>query len=292
MSALLYLEHLNDADLALLAAAGGFRSSDDLLAALRESPDRLDALLGEPTLHTMLFGAGEREALLRASPFLVFSVLVAQSAADLARAQYVEEWVGPGRRVPMFEVSGLRGFLDDPVRRLFLAELLASYTRVASGSIWVQTSRGWRRRRFSELDPLRLVEMAEMAPDAEKPALYRRLGDLALFLTGVFPDYAGTRLLPGHRRQRLQRIMRASDGDAPDAESTPASVPGDLGLLERLGRRSYWLAWKATGAGGFGVARVLGEVAAGFGTARRSLNFLTDRYLFRLREEWFAMGEG
>jgi hypothetical protein len=291
MSARLYLEHFNDADVALLATVSG-RSPEDLLATLRANPDYLDALLREPALHAALFGGGEREALLRASPFLVFSVLVARSAKDLSQTHFVQEWVGPGRRVPMFEVAGLQGFLDDPMRRLFLAELLASYTRVASGSIWVQTPRGWRRRRFSELDPLRLVEMAELAPEGEKPALYRRLGDLALFLTGVFPDYAGTRLLPGHRRQRLQRAMMREEGQSQDSESTPAGLPGDLGLLERLGRRSYWLAWKATEAGGFGMARVLGEVASGFGIARRSLNFLTDRYLFRLREEWFPMGEG
>jgi hypothetical protein len=39
------------------------------------------------------------------------------------------------------------------------------------------------------------------------------------------------------------------------------------------------------------VARILGEVASGFGMARRSLNFLTDRYLFRVRERWFPMGD-
>src|SRR5256885_13132420 len=38
--------------------------------------------------------------------------------------------------------------------RLFLAELLASYTNVASGSTLVKTSRGWPRHRFSELDPM------------------------------------------------------------------------------------------------------------------------------------------
>jgi hypothetical protein len=289
LSTLLYLEHLSDTDLALLAAAGGFASAGDLSAELRADPARLDGILGDPSVYATLFGAGEQDALLRASPFLVFAVLVARSAIDLTQTRFVQEWVGPGRRVPMFEVKGIQDFLEDPHRRLFLAELLASYTHVASGSIWVQTPRGWRRRRFSELDPLRLIEMAQLAPDSEKPALHRRLGDLALFLTGVFPDYAGTRLLPGHRRQRLERAMRW-DPDGPSG-SEAQGPPGDMGLLERVGRRSYWLAWRATETSGFDVARILGEVASGFGMARRSLNFVTDRYLFRVRERWFPMGE-
>ena len=82
----------------------------------------------------------------------------------------------------------LREFFAADGRRLFLTELLTSYTRVASGSTYVRTARGWRRRRFSELDPLRLASLLDAVPEAERPGIYRRLGDLALFLTGVFPD--------------------------------------------------------------------------------------------------------
>ncbi len=73
------------------------------------------------------------------------------------------------------------------MRRLFLAELLSSYTHVASGTVWAKSGGRWRRRRFSELDPVQLARLAEVVPDWERLAVYRRLGDLALFLTGVFP---------------------------------------------------------------------------------------------------------
>jgi hypothetical protein len=63
-------------------------------------------------------------------------------------------------------------------------------------------------------------------------------------------------------------------------------------LLEQVGRHGYWQAWRATEETGYGAARVLGEVASEFGHARRTLNFLTDRYLFPLRDEWFPMAEG
>lgn len=281
MIAFLYLEHLNDADLALLAAAEG-DSVDGLLSRLRAEPGLLEGILSRPALYEMLFGPGPEEALLRASAFLAFAVLVHRAAQDLTHAPFVHEWIAPGRRVPMFEVLPLQDFASDLSRRLFLAELLASYTHVASGSMWVHTARGWHRRRFSELDPLRLIELLDVVPQSERPAVYRRLGDLSLFLTGVFPDYAGGRLLPLRNRRRLQRFL-------PSDASDPASL-GDISLLERLGRRSYLAAGRS--AEGHGAPGVLVQLAEEFGHARRMLNFLTDRYMFPVRNRWFPLDEG
>jgi hypothetical protein len=288
VSALLYLEHFSDADLALLAAAGGHTSRlEDFPSYLRANPEALDAVLRHPALFHSLFGPGAEDALLRASPFLVFAALISRAAHDLEEVRFVEEWIGPGRRVPMFEVSRLREFAGDSMHRLFLAEVLASYTHVASGSFYVQTARGWRRRRFSELDPMRLLELLDVVPEPERPALYRRLGDLSLFLTGVFPDYAGTRVLPPLRRQRLRRVLEGDEAPRRE-ESGPELSAGDVWLLERLGGHSYRVAWKATEGVG-GMARVLGDMAQSFGDARRLLNVVTDRYLFPFRERWFPV---
>jgi hypothetical protein len=290
MSLLLYLEHLTDADLGVLSAVADEAASDaDLLTKLHSEPEHLETLLGRPSLFTLLFAKGDGDILLRASPFLAFAVLVRRATQDLEHARFVDEWVGPGRRVPMFEVAGLQDFASDPQRRLFLAELLASYTRVASGSVWVQTSRGWRRRRFSELDPMHLVELVQVVPERERSAVYRRLGDLALFLTGVFPDYAGRNLVAPIQRRRLGRALGLGDIDRSGFNLADSS--GSISLLEQVGRRSYYTAWKATEGIGGSMSRVLGEVADGFGQARRILNFLTDRYLFPFRDQWFPLPE-
>jgi hypothetical protein len=288
MSSNPFIEHLNDTDLALLATVSGEDSVIDLQHRLWADPQALEAILRQPSLFDILFGAGTREALFHASPFLTFAVLVQRASRDLSQARFVEEWIGPGRRVPMFGVTGVQEFASDPLRRLFLAELLASYTHVASGSMWIQTPRGWRRRRFSELDPVRLVEMLQSAPERERPVLYRRLGDLALFLTGVFPDYAGTRLLPGMQRQRLERRLGWVDLATVPAHSE--GVLDDIALLEQLGQRSYRLAWIDSQDRG-GMSPVLEDVAKGFGHARRILNFLTDQYVFSLREQWFPVAK-
>ena len=271
----LYLEHLSDSDLALLTAA-----SESPIEARRE-PDRIEDMINNPAVFRLVFGTPGREPLVAASPFLLFAVLVHRAARDLRQASFIDEWVGPRQRVPVFDVGGLRAFGADPLHRFFLSELLASYSHVASGSMLVQTSRGWRRRRFSELDPLRLIELAEVVPASERPGVYRRLGDLSLFLSGIFPDFAAERLILNRERRHLERALGGRDREQ-------AEQRDGIWLLERLGRRAYRLAGQA-GRGHTALAEVLDEVSQDFSTARRVLNFLTDRYLFPLRQRWFGV---
>jgi hypothetical protein len=271
----LYLEHLSDPDLAFLGAAG------DRGHNLGRDPGHLESLIDSPATFRALFTVSGRDPLLRGSPFLIFAVLVHRVVRDLGQASFIEEWVGPRQRVPVFDTASLRDFGADPHRRLFLAELLASYTNVASGSTMVKTTRGWRRRRFSELDPVRLIELAEMVPQADRSSVYRRLGDLSLFLTGIFPDYAGERLIAERDRRQLERALGAADRERAERQD-------GVWLLEQLGRRAYRIAKQGAGRGA--MAAVLAEVSENFAAARRVLNFLTDRYLFPMRRQWFGTG--
>jgi hypothetical protein len=271
----LYLEHLTDSDLGLLGAASSTEN-------LRADPEALVSVLDSPIAYRAVFNQPGRDPLLQASPFLLFTVLIHRAARDLGQASFVEEWVGPRQRVPVFDVDDLRSFGGDPMRRFFLAELLSSYTHVASGSVMIQTRRGWRRRRFSELDPLRLIELAELLPEAERPSVYRRLGDLSLFLTGIFPDYAAERLVQNRERRQLERALEAADRQQAER--------GDgVWLLERLGRRAYRIAQRSADRG-TPMTQVLATVSENFAAARRLLNFLTDRYLFPQRQHWFGVG--
>jgi hypothetical protein len=276
MPSSLYLEHLSDADLAFLRAAGESRHS-----GLRD-PEQVESLIDSPATFRALFTVAGPDPLLRGSPFLIFAVLVHRVVRDLGQASFVEEWVGPRQRVPVFDTGSLRDFGGDPLRRLFLAELLASYTNVTSGSTLVKTARGWRRRRFSELDPVRMIELAEIVPDLERPSVYRRLGDLSLFLTGIFPDYAGERLVADRDRGQLERALGAADRERAERQD-------GVWLLEQLGRRAYRIALQGADRR-VAMAAVLAEVSENFAAARRVLNFLTDRYLFPMRRQWFGTG--
>ena len=285
-----YTSHLTGTDLRLLdsaaraAASGGSGAG----ASWRRDPAALSALLGDPALALAVLGHGEDETAAQAavaSPFLVFAVAVHRAAGELASMAHVTERTGPRQRVPLFDAPDLRDFLDSGERRLFLAELLASFTRVASGRYQVRSHGQVRTRRFSELDPVRLAGLLDAVPEAERPGVYRRLGDVALFLTGVFPDYAADRALS---LAGAARLLRAARVPAPDAERL-ATAPA-LELLEQLGARWYRAAWDLAPVRTARLS-VVAEVSGRFRQARRVLNHVADRYLFPAGSPWFSQPE-
>lgn len=268
---LLYRQHLTEADVRVLRGVAG---PDGSLVAALEAP-ATEAVVFDP--------APADGVAVGVSPFLAFATAVHRTAAVLATATSVEERWTPRTRIPVFDVGTLRALLADPARRYFLVELLASYTRVSSGVTWTRTARGWRRRRFSELDPGRLAELLEVAQPDERAGVYRRLGDLALFQLGVFPDHPPE--LSGPVHDRLRRVSGLGPGRADDLDAR--------GLLALLGARWYAAAVAAARASGFPVVGSLeaaGHMATHFDDARRVLNAVTDRYLFPLRRQWFGAG--
>ncbi len=269
---LLYRQHLTEPDRRLLASVAGPGA-------------QLSRALAAPAVEAAVFGSGPRdEALVGTSPFLTFATAVHRTADRLGKVSYVEERWAPRRRVPVFDVGSLRDLLAEPARRLFLAELLASYTHVTSGATWERTRRGWRRRRFSELDPVRLAGLLETVGPGERAGVYRRLGDLALFLTGVFPDHRSVFDLGGVATGRLLRLSGVR------LEPDQAFGPD---LLQHLGSRWYAAAAASARAHGgptTGGLAVVEEMGERFHDARRALNVVTDWYLFPLRERWFGMG--
>jgi hypothetical protein len=292
-----YLEHFTDGDLALLVPHGpDGRPIHELRSTLRHRRGGIDDLLNGPRLFEDVFaGGGQADPLVGVSPFLAFAAAVHRTARDLASATYTAEWVGIGRRTPVFDVAGLREFLSRPWHRFFLAELLASYTHVSSGSVLVATRRGLRRQRFSELDPVRLAGLLEVVSPAERPGVLRRLGDLALFLTGVFPDYVARKGFAPIERGRLTRAGTLSPprqaGDR--GGSRPPLDPDEdnaVALLEQIGRRSYRAAFHLIKPPVPGNIAVLGELPDRFGDARRILGVVTERFLFAQRDRWFGMG--
>src|SRR5258707_7129411 len=198
-----YAGHLTDADLTLLAPPGPGAGPGDG-SWLRGDPAALLRLLEDPgTFGTVLGGGpgeGSRGWAVQASPFLIFAVLVQRAETELASAAHVPERTGLRQRVPLFDAPALRDFLADTARRLFLAELLASFTRVASGRYRVRVAGRIRTRRLSGLDPVRLRGLLEAVPGAEQPRGVPRVGRGSPVLAGGVPDHcAAWPVRPGER---------------------------------------------------------------------------------------------
>jgi hypothetical protein len=312
-----YLDHLTEADLRVLVHADEVPATEaeTRLSALRRQPSLLLDVLDRPATSASLLDLASADTLASAdagrrftfiSPFLVFAAAVHRIAADLRGSGYVPERTAPGLRVPVFDGPQLAAYLAAPAHRLFLAELLASFARSSSGVILTRTPHGLRRRRWSDLDLGRLVMLLEAVPEADRPPVLRRLGDLALFLIGVFPASV-ERLMTG--RLEPVRLARLTGLASPPAHAGPAEI------TEWLGAGWYRLAARRTGgpsstasesssqgsAAGPGTVTVGAVRPAGTASAetlldnaehihqaRRVLNAVTDSYLFPVSTDWFV----
>lgn len=269
---LLFVERLGEHDLRVLSGLDG-SAPEDLRRRLVADPETAETYLRNPGLFDLLYESPRTDMIRVITPAFAFAVLVHKTVADLDSTTYVLEWVGAGERLPVFDVDSLREYVGDTSRRYLLIELLTSFTRVASGSIWVKTTRGYRRRRFSEFDLMSLAEMVQNLPAQRRHTGYQRLGDVALFLTGVFPDHTARHPLGDLRLARLARFT--------GVEGSEWSAGGEyLHFLEAAGRRSY----DRAASGPYLPAdsrESLRDLAANFLLARRFLNYLADRYLHR-----------
>ncbi|MDQ3763253.1 MAG: hypothetical protein M3460_16935 [Actinomycetota bacterium] len=252
-----YGEHLSDHDLLILA---GGRAEQ--VPVLRREPTLVVDLLDRSAVADALLAARRDEPgrFSYISPFLMFAAAVHRMSNALTGRSYVVDRTGPHFRLPVFDGPALAAFAAEPQHRLFLAELLASYARLASGVVWRRDESGWRQQRWDELDLLRLAALREALPADEQPGVWRRIGDGALFLAGVFPEYAEWSL----GLVEIARLQRATGLRLYTAEG-PISE-----LLEELAGRAY--------------QRVGGSVPCAVvespRLARRVLTLVADRYLF------------
>jgi hypothetical protein len=247
-----YGEHLTDRD--LLALAG---DRPDQVPALRRHPALVLDLLDRPAVTDAVLEARRDEAgrFRHVSPFLVFAAAVHRAAGALVGRMHVPDRTAPRSRLPVFDGPVLAAFAAAPAHRLFLTELLASYSRLTSGVVWRRGERGWQRQRWDELDLPRLGALLESVPADQRPGVWRRVGDGALFLAGVFPEYAERTL----GSSALHRVP-----GAPAREDGPMTE-----LSEELAGRAYARA---------GAAVPPGVVDAPH-AARRVLSIVADRYL-------------
>jgi hypothetical protein len=280
----LYLGHLTDADLQALVHADEISAAeaDARIRALRRAPALLLDVLDRPAVSSGLLNlasARDPQRYVLISPFLVFAAAIHRVAADLSGTGYVPERTTPRMRVPVFDGPQLTAYLAEPLHRLFLAELLVSFARSSSGVIVTQTPTGLRRRRWNDLDLSRLAGLLDAVPEPERPRVWRRLGDLALFLAGVFPA-ALERALAS--RLDPDRLARTTGLAAPPSDGL---APAEL--FEWFGASWYRLAARRATAARE-TAAALRDNAEHIHEARRVLNAAADRYLIPVTIEWLS----
>lgn len=268
------LNRLTDRDLAILLD-DDVTDPDDLRRRLSTNPWALAERLSDPELIDRVFDPRLSMDSVP-SPLLVFATVVHRVAMDLESANFVHDWVGCRSRLPVFDVDPLREFLGDPARGWFLIDLLASFTRVT-----MHPAMGGKT--ITELDPAALAAVMEGASSDRRGGLLRRLGDVALFTAGVYPDATGVRVPAPHKVEAMGRSagMNAYEILEWSHSRHPATV--GLELMETLGQRWYRMASVDDGPS------LLGDVAGRFTAGRRVLTYLSDRYLHRIEPGWLPL---
>jgi hypothetical protein len=273
----LHRPRLSESDLRFVVQTVATQRSDHdrVVELLRDKPDIVDRMLDDDHLFQRLLH--EEEALVRVSPWLLFTVLLRRAARDLAVERFTLERLGAGERVPVFDAPQVAELASDPAVIDYLAEMLASFVRTDSATVYYRSGRRFRRRTFSDMDVDDMIALAGTVAAESRYPFYRRIGDICLFITGVFPEHVPAGYAPsvatstvGWRARRRRR---------------------DLEEYEREARRFYHLAAEMPAAAEGGLDEVLAKLAENFGLARKPLNYVTERYITINRTSLFGWPE-
>jgi hypothetical protein len=119
-----------------------------------------------------------------------------------------------------------------------------------------------------------VIELCGAVEKESRFAFFKRIGDIALFLTGVFPEYIESSYrypLSLERRPRVAGKRHRS-----------------LEEYEEEGRKFYRLAAEHEDAKVANLEDVLFELSQDFTLARKPLEFISHKYLRLSKLKWFA----
>ena len=192
---------------------------------------------------------------------------------------YTEEREGRAS-IPVFDTPEVIEFMERPGVVEYMASMMASFTRIQSYTVPVRVRKGIRRRvRYSDMDIDSLVKFAADADPEQRFGYYKRIADVCLFLSGVFPDSAqrgygrmvGGSTIPMTGSRRMRRTIED---------------------YEREGRRFYGLAEEHPAARALELSAVFGILRENFTSARKPLTFVATRFLHASRRKLFGVAMG
>lgn len=268
---------------------GSFGHRDVLFIVETLMPDRADQeriaerlASDEPQLGTMLEDnrlfqrlMREEHVLLQISPWLFFTVLLRRAWRDLEREVFTIEQ-RDRKKVVLFDADRVVQLLAQEPVRDYLATVLASFTRVESVTVLAELRPGtWRAYRTHELDVEGMVRYSQTLDKSFRFAPYKRIGDVCLFLAGMFPEYInGQYCYPvnGQLRPRIRgRIFQKVED------------------FESYGRAFYQMAAEHELARRDGLEEVLMTLSENFVLAEKPLAFIATRYLQFARHKLFGL---
>lgn len=264
----------SDADLDFIAGEAAPDASDreELKRRLAEDEEFRKTLIGdEKVLQRVL---ADEEAFLHLSPALYFEILLRNAARDMEASTHTMERTGR-QNIPVFDTDEVIGLLGQPRVLDYLAHMLASFTRIQSYVIPVRVRRGVRRRvRYNDMDIDSLKRFATATDGEQRFGLYKRIADVCLYVTGVFPDY----VLRDYRYPASGQVRPRTSG----------RVRRSIEEYEEEGRRFYRLAEEHPVARTLNLSDTFGLLRRHFIAARKPLSFIASNYLHSRKSQLFG----
>jgi hypothetical protein len=263
-----------DADLEFLAATGAPEVGDRqrLKRLLAEDGDFREAFLEDERVFRRIIL--DKDAFLRISPRLYFEVLLRRTRREIAGVGHTIEQ-GGSRKIAVFDAGRVVDLLSHRAALLYLADMLASFTRVESYTLHYRAREGaWRKQVFSDMDIDSLERLCEAVSEEHRLAFYKRIADVCLFVLGMFPEHAGAAHggpAPGSPRSHMAGRGRRSAED-----------------FAEEGRRFYGMAAEHPAASSLEVSSIFRLFRDDFLAAKKPLNFIADRYLRSQRRAFFG----
>ena len=214
------------------------------------------------------------EIFLKISPVLYFEILLRKARKEMEVATYTLERLGRDR-IPVFDTPEVVETLTRPGVVCYLAQMLASFTRIQSIVITVRIRRGVRRRvRYDDMDINSLLRLCSSADEDHRFGFYKRIADVCLFVSSIFHDHisSSSRYVPSPRVRPLATgRLRLSLDD-----------------YEQEGRRFYGLAEEPPTARSLDLSEVFGLLRNHFIAAGKPLTFIATHYLNSRKHQLFG----
>jgi hypothetical protein len=243
-------------------------------ANLIQGDERLiEAMLDDERVFQRL--VSEEEILLWISPWLFFTVLLRRARRDLEQETFTVERRSR-QKVPVFDAERVIRLLEQEPLLDYLAGMLASFTRVESVTVPVRVRKGiWRKYRISDLDVDSLMHYCQTLGEEFHFEPYKRIADVCLFLTGMFPEHIDTQYRYPLSRQLRPRVR--------------SRICRSLEDYEAYGQAFYRMAAEHERAKVEELDGVLATLSESFVLAEKPLTFLASRYLGFARHRLFEL---
>ncbi|MEK7777073.1 MAG: hypothetical protein AAB303_00410 [Chloroflexota bacterium] len=263
-----------DLDFVVGEVAPTASNKESLKLLIREDEGFRKAVVGDEKVFQRVIN--DDEILLKVSPALYFEVLLRKALRELETATHTLERTGR-QSIPVFDTKEVVGLLARTEVLEYLAQMLASFTRIHSYVIPVRVRPGIRRRiRYNDMDIDSLLRFCANVDEEHRFGFYKRIADVCLFISGVFPDYTDMYRYPASGEARPMAMRRARRS---------------VEEYEQEGRRFYGLAEEHPAARAMQLSDVFGLLRLHFTSARKPLSFIAAHYLHTRKQAVFRVQE-